>query len=673
MVRRLVSMVLLVAAMLGYQSIALASPGSDLTTANEIVVKALGQAQKGDLTGAKATYAQFRERWLDIEDGVKDQSKTAYRTIESAMSDVQFAFLQSPPDAAKVSTSLTALRDTNQRFIDGGFPADGAKAGAPAGNSGTSTAPPTNTGTTTPPANTGNTTAPAANTGTSTDPASSTAPANTGTSTAPATGTAAPVTGGPKAASGPVADMTAANEYVIKAVALAQQGDLNGARASFEQFRQRWTDIEDGIRAQSKAHYAAIEAEMGDSRVALQQSPPNQSVVIAELSALRQANQHFINGDPPPKTEDSKNESSDVAALLGLLDQAKARAEAKDAAGAAQAMDQFRKQWLSVEGVVLTQSAKVYGDAERDMVNAYAQLTANPPDLQGAIKTIDQMRAYLAPIAGKTAYSAFDAATILLREGLEAVLILVALLGFLRKAGHADKSGWIWAGVGGGLVVSAVLAVLVKLLFGTGAFGNNNFLIAGWTGIFAAVMLIYVSYWLHSKSSISEWNRYIKEKSTAALATGSLMSLATLSFLSVFREGTETVLFFIGMASSISTSDLLLGLGLGFAILAVLAFVILKVGVKIPIRPFFLVSSILVFYLGFKFTGMGIHGLQLAGKLPSNMASYLPSIDWLALYPNWQSTLPQLALLLLALGMSIHTRRRDAALKRQLTAHQGVN
>jgi high-affinity iron transporter len=277
-------------------------------------------------------------------------------------------------------------------------------------------------------------------------------------------------------------------------------------------------------------------------------------------------------------------------------------------------------------------------------------------------KTIEGMRDYLSPLVSKTSYNMMDAITILLREGLEGLLVVVALLGFLRKAGHAEKNKWIWIGVGAGIGVSIILGTVVNLLFSAGTFGSNNFLIAGWTGIFAAVMLLYMSYWLHSKSSISEWQRYIRTQSTKALDTGNLISLALLSFLAVFREGTETVLFFIGMASSIKMTSLLLGIVIGLLILVVLSYLILKVGLKIPMRPFFLVSSILMFYLCFKFTGMGIHGLQLAGLLPATQAP-IPTIDFFALYSTWESFIPQMFLLVIAVFAAIVNKRKDDKVK----------
>jgi high-affinity iron transporter len=178
-----------------------------------------------------------------------------------------------------------------------------------------------------------------------------------------------------------------------------------------------------------------------------------------------------------------------------------------------------------------------------------------------------------------------------------------------------------------------------------------------------------MSYWLHSKSNIQQWNSYIKSQSTKALNTGSLLSLAVLSFLAIFREGTETVLFFIGMASSIDIKTLLIGIALGFAILAILSYLILKVGLKIPMRPFFLVSSILMFYLCFKFTGMGIHGLQLSGLLPATQAP-IPTIDFFAIYSTWESFIPQMILLALAIVIAIIN---NLSSKKKLINNSGEN
>ncbi|MGZ4123457.1 MAG: FTR1 family iron permease, partial [Tumebacillaceae bacterium] len=206
-------------------------------------------------------------------------------------------------------------------------------------------------------------------------------------------------------------------------------------------------------------------------------------------------------------------------------------------------------------------------------------------------------------------------------------------------------------------VLSILLAILVKVVFSAAAFGSNNSVIAGWTGVVAALMLLYMSYWLHNQSKIKDWNKYIRDKSEKALSTGKLISFGVLAFLAIFREGTETVLFLIGMVNQISMKDLILGLVVGMLLLAVIAVLMLFIGVKLPLRPFFLVSSLIVFYLCVKFTGMGVHSLQLAGVVPSSTTASLPSVDFFAVYPSWQSTVPQLLIVLFALLVVVSKRK----------------
>lgn len=460
-------------------------------------------------------------------------------------------------------------------------------------------------------------------------------------------------------------EMQKANNRINVMIQSVDKGDLKGAAKQFQTYSSTWYSIEDGVKKQSKQAYLDMEDQMGQVQFALALQPPNQQKVKKSLLLLKSTNEKFINGKYRPtsnKNEENLTQEGNVADLVTLLNQALSKIKANDIQGARNDIEKFRQSWINVEGVVLTQSSKTYADAERDMVSSYAMLSSNPADIAGATQTIEKMRDYLSPLVAKTSYNMMDAVSILLREGLEGLLVVVALLGFLRKAGHQEKNKWIWIGVGAGLGVSIILGTIVNLLFSAGAFGNNNFLISGWTGIFAAVMLLYMSYWLHSKSSIAEWQRYIRTQSTKALEKGSLLSLALLSFLAVFREGTETVLFFIGMASSIKLSSLLLGIAIGLLTLVALSYLILKVGLKIPMRPFFLISSILMFYLCVKFTGMGIHGLQLAGLLPATQAP-IPNIEFFAIYSTWESFIPQVLLLVIAVIAIIINKKKDHKLQ----------
>ncbi len=178
-------------------------------------------------------------------------------------------------------------------------------------------------------------------------------------------------------------------------------------------------------------------------------------------------------------------------------------------------------------------------------------------------------------------------------------------------------------------------------------------------------MLFYVSYWLHSKSSAVAWTQYIKRRSSAALAGGSLLSLAVLAFLSVFREGAETAMFYLGMAGSISTGDLLLGLAGGLAALVMLAVLMVRVGVRIPIHTFFLISSALIYYLGFKFVGTSILALQGVGVLPTHGISWLPTLDFFGFYPTIEGVVVQGALLITGFIVWLYSRHHQAVLAQQ--------
>jgi high-affinity iron transporter len=443
-------------------------------------------------------------------------------------------------------------------------------------------------------------------------------------------------------------NMAKAESYVQQALTNAKQGNLPNAQKSFQKYNDIWLKIEGSIKSDSSQAYSDIESNMGQVEYAFIQN--KQQDVVKALQGLQGINEKYIHGQYS-KGEGFKKQIISLSDFIGMLQKTKADVQRQDQQSSLSEITKVRESWLSVEGTVVAQSATVYNDTERDMVTVNAMISSG--NYSGAAPLIDKMVGYLTPLASKTSYTIWDAAMIPIREGLEALLVVGALLAFVKKSNNDKGKGYIWSGVLVGVLCSAIIAVIVKFVFSSGAFGQNNFLISGWTAVVAAAMLLYMSYWLHSKANIAEWNQYIRNKSQAALDTGRIISLGLLTFLAVFREGTETVLFVIGMVNQISLQQLLLGILIGMGILAILAYLMLVVGVKLPMRPFFLVSSLIVFYLCFKFTGLGIHSFQLAGSLPSSTASNLPSIDFLGFYPSWQSALPQIALLLFAVAVLI--------------------
>lgn len=457
----------------------------------------------------------------------------------------------------------------------------------------------------------------------------------------------------PVLASDANAVLTDGNKILEKAYNLVESGAVDVAKETYSTYSKTWVNYEDTIKEQSKQAYGDIEEKMGMVQFLFAQEPVQKDKLLDALKDLRQTNESFIQGKYNVSTTEKSNSKAEVKDLVIILENAEDQIKKGGNNAALESMKDFSSRWIDVEAVILTKSQKIYNDAEKDMVASKAYLSVEPKQPDKALKVIERMIGYMSQVEGDNSYSILDVITIILREGLEALLVVVALFGVLKKSGNEDKKGWIFGGVGIGLAVSCIIAILVKVLFSSGTFGNNNFLISGWTGVFAAVMLIYVSYWLHSKSSANEWQNYINSKGSKALAAGSLFSLGFLAFLAVFREGTETVLFYIGMASSVGLPVLLSGIAIGACILVIVAFLILKVGLRIPMRPFFLISSILVFYLGLKFTGMGINGLQNAGVISATSSDILPTISWLAVYPYWQSVVPQIVLVLAAIGMVV--------------------
>ncbi len=430
-------------------------------------------------------------------------------------------------------------------------------------------------------------------------------------------------------------------------------GDLSGARAEYQGFSDRWFDIEDGVRALSRDSYRAIEDAMGDAKYALNLDPFDIDKARAALQQLRAVCDVFIAGPSSNPDRTPSDGSITLPKEVDRLDRAVSLLDGGNVTGAAAEVATFRKSWIEVEGLVKVKSSAAYANTENNMAKAAALLSQQTPDIPGARATLVQMKHDLAPFAvGDVSYGASDAAIILLREGLEALLVVAALIAFLKKTRNGEKGRWVWGGSVIGLLASVVVAVIVNLAFAQAA-GSNRELLEGITGLVAAVMLVYMSFWLHSKSSLGAWQRYINEKTSGALARNSVLSLALIAFLAVFREGAETVLFYLGIAPSISAGSLALGIGIGTGGLIAVAIAILLFGVRIPIRPFFLATSALVYYLAFKFVGTGIHSLQVAGKLRATPADYLPSNDILGLFPTWETTIVQGGLLAAGLAVLI--------------------
>jgi high-affinity iron transporter len=258
-------------------------------------------------------------------------------------------------------------------------------------------------------------------------------------------------------------------------------------------------------------------------------------------------------------------------------------------------------------------------------------------------------------VDGSGATTAFVGSfTILLREGLEALLIVIGMIAFLRKAERREvlpyvHAGWIGALLAGGLTWG-VATYLVSIS------GANREVTEGLSSLFAAVVLLGVGIWMHQKSLAGRWQQYLHEKLSAALTRRSAAFLFLLSFVAVYREVFETILFYAAMWNEQDGNAILAGLVAGSLVLAATAFALLRFSMRLPIGKFFAISSLLIALLAVVLVGKGIAALQEAGWVAQGLVS-APRVEWLGVYPSWQSLLAQVAVVMAAVfGFAMNAR-----------------
>ncbi|SNB45510.1 FTR1 family protein [Geobacter sp. DSM 9736] len=255
----------------------------------------------------------------------------------------------------------------------------------------------------------------------------------------------------------------------------------------------------------------------------------------------------------------------------------------------------------------------------------------------------------------------FYSLMIILREGIEAILIISAIIAYLAKTGNRDKLKVIYNGCISALALSAITAVLVKWVFKTSAASQE--ILEGATMLLAAAVLFSVSYWLVSKANAQKWSAYIKEKVGSSISANSLRALWVAAFLAVYREGAETVLFYQALAADSSSSSSLTAITGGFlvgSILLVAVYLAMSRGaMQLPIKPFFLFTGALLYYMAFVFTGKGMAELISGKVFEPVLIPWMPTVELVGVYPYLQTLVPQLAIVLAAAaGMLVMGKRK---------------
>lgn len=355
------------------------------------------------------------------------------------------------------------------------------------------------------------------------------------------------------------------------------------------------------------------------------------------------------------------NKTDTLGIAKSKLGESLAAFERGDAASASElALSAYLDGFEPVEPALAAKDNALFQDIEKTMGLFRGAIGAGKTDEAHAIEA--RLQTLLTEAQGALGRANDDpmsvfagALTILLREGLEALLVVVAMLAFLKKAERHDvvpyvHAGWIAALAAGG----ATWMVATYLVDVSGA---SRELTEGFSALFAAVVLLAVGIWMHQKSMAGRWQAYVKQKLSAALNKRSAATmLFVLSFVTVYREVFETVLFYAALWADGNGIYLLAGLGCGIALLAIIALVLLRTSARLPISQFFAASSALVALLAVVLTGKGVAALQKAGIFHTTPLT-MPSIDVLGIYPSLQTIVAQIAIVLVIVASVMFNAR----------------
>lgn len=272
--------------------------------------------------------------------------------------------------------------------------------------------------------------------------------------------------------------------------------------------------------------------------------------------------------------------------------------------------------------------------------------------------------------------------SIILREGFEAILIVGAIIAYLIKSSGADERKRkklvrpVYFGSVLGIILSFVLAWLLNAL--KLANSASQEIIEGVTALIAVVVLYYVSNWMLSKSETDAWTAYIKDKAERGSESGSTFALAVTAFLAVFREGAEVVLFFQPMLAGDNISMVWAGFIVGAIVLVFVYLAIHLLSIRIPIKPFFTATSILMFIMSISFLGAGIKELiegEVIGYTSPVWLQWIPSndlMDVLGIYPCLETLIPQLILLVITIIIFVVQTKKNRKIHEEAEARRAI-
>ena len=416
--------------------------------------------------------------------------------------------------------------------------------------------------------------------------------------------------------------------------------DIEQIREAYKKMNSTWTTNESVVRDNSTAHYGRVETAISFLRSSIETEPTDFNSIQTSFEDLKKAIDDFVTGKEVAEASSDLSLKDGIAFLKKALEQF----QAGDQASGAASMKEFITIWPTIEGSVSTTNPSLYTRVESE--SPVIMVKGSEKEYQ---EKLEKLIADLSQIDTSARYNAFDAMLILLREGVEALLIVMVLVTTLKAAKMRKGLKWVYSGAITGIMASLLIAFILQIAFPSVTSGSNREIIEGAVGIFAVAIMILIGIWLHSKSSVKKWNVFMESQMETVTKTGSFISMFALSFLAVFREGAETILFYVGILPRISSFEFVLGISLALLVLVIIAIMMNKASqFFLPHKVFFILTW-MIYALAFKMLGVSIHALQLTNMAPNHLLTRFPTIDLLGIYPSWEGLVSQLVFVIIVL------------------------
>lgn len=428
--------------------------------------------------------------------------------------------------------------------------------------------------------------------------------------------------------------------------------NVEAMKEEYKKYNNLWTRNEWVIRDKDVAYYGKVETAMSFLRGSMEVEPFDYNVTISNFNDLKKSIEDFIEG----KTiATSVNKNITLKDAIKILEEGLEAFKNGDKSTGQLKLKEFIVIWPTVEGDVSTRNSALYTKVESE--TPIIMVKGGEKEYQNKLQNLITE---LLQINTKAEYNFLDAMWILLREGVEALLIVLALVSSL-KASKLTR-GLIWVYTGGilGIVASGIIAYVLQKIFPAVSAGTNREILEGFIGIFAVIMMIGIGMWLHSKSNLKSWNHFMQRQMKAVATSGSFISMFALSFLAVFREGAETILFYVGIIPLISMKNLILGIVLAIIVLIIITIIILYTSSKIKVYKMFFLLTWMIYLLAFKMLGTSVHMLQVVGIIPLRVIPFVPTVESVGLYANWEVFTAQLIfVLVVTITMLINKKRQN--------------